>query len=61
MFELIEIVVGLESIISVEDVGLFFLDRLGGSSSPSSLRLICGDRRRHDPLFPTPDPKGRLR
>ncbi len=63
MFELIEIVVGLESIISwVEDVGLFFLDRLGGlivalEPAPD----LRPHRRGHDPLFPTPDPKGRLR
>ena len=60
MFELIEIVVGLESIICwVEDVGLFFLDRLGGlivavEPAPD----LRPHRRRHDPPFPPPIRKG---
>ena len=54
MFELIEIVVGLESIISwVEDVGLFFLDRLGGlivALEPApDLRHIDGGTTRCSP------------
>ena len=54
MFELIEIVVGLESIISwVEDVGLFFLDWLGGlivALEPApDLRHIDGGTTRCSP------------